>query len=142
MVELPRSAGANVLLPAGYDRHRHYPLVVFLNGLDTDYDFYAKYGLTTPFDHLGAIVVMPEGASGWFTGLVERRRAGLPLMGELRTGDRDSPILDRYPIRAARRYHALIGISMGGLGATYLGGRFPGFFGSVATLSGFVDPQY
>jgi hypothetical protein len=31
---------------------------------------------------------------------------------------------------------------MGGLGAAYLGGRLPGFFGSVASLSGFVDPQY
>src|SRR5581483_11198623 len=41
-----------------------------------------------------------------------------------------------------RRYHAIAGISMGGLGAPYLGGRLPGFFGSVAALSGFVDPQY
>jgi hypothetical protein len=31
---------------------------------------------------------------------------------------------------------------MGGLGAAYLGSRLPGFFGSVASLSGFVDPQY
>ncbi len=51
-------------------------------------------------------------------------------------------VLARYPILPQRRDHALIGISMGGLGATYLGGRLPGFFGSVATLSGFVDPQY
>ncbi|MGH3180836.1 MAG: alpha/beta hydrolase-fold protein, partial [Acidimicrobiales bacterium] len=51
-------------------------------------------------------------------------------------------ILARYPVLPQRRYHALIGISMGGLGATYLGGRLPGFFGSVATLSGFVDTQY
>jgi poly(3-hydroxybutyrate) depolymerase len=51
-------------------------------------------------------------------------------------------ILASYPILPQRRYHALIGISMGGLGATYLGGRLPGFFGSVASLSGFVDPQW
>jgi hypothetical protein len=51
-------------------------------------------------------------------------------------------ILARYPILPDRRYHALIGISMGGLGATFLGGRLPGFFGSVASLSGFVDPQW
>ena len=51
-------------------------------------------------------------------------------------------ILAAYPILPQRRYHALIGISMGGLGATYLGGRLPGFFGSVASLSGFVDPQW
>ncbi|HEX6475981.1 MAG TPA: alpha/beta hydrolase-fold protein, partial [Acidimicrobiales bacterium] len=51
-------------------------------------------------------------------------------------------ILDRYPILPQRRYHAIAGTSMGGMGATYLGGRLPGFFGSVASLSGFVDPQY
>ncbi|MGH9301728.1 MAG: alpha/beta hydrolase-fold protein, partial [Acidimicrobiales bacterium] len=51
-------------------------------------------------------------------------------------------ILAKYPILPERRYHAIAGISMGGLGAPYLGGRLPGFFGSVASLSGFVDPQY
>jgi hypothetical protein len=30
---------------------------------------------------------------------------------------------------------------MGGFGAAFLGGRLPGFFGSVGVLSGFVDPQ-
>jgi S-formylglutathione hydrolase FrmB len=133
---------ANVLLPAGYNRHKRYPLIVFLNGLNTDYDWYANNGFTKPFDHLGAIVVMPEGASGWYTDWWN-------------DGDRDGPswesyeletviptILARYAVLPQRRYHALIGISMGGLGATYLGGRLPGFFGSVATLSGFVDPQY
>ncbi len=30
---------------------------------------------------------------------------------------------------------------MGGLGAAYLGGRLPGFFGSIGVLSGFVDLQ-
>src|ERR1700733_5484289 len=31
---------------------------------------------------------------------------------------------------------------MGGFGPRFLGGRLPGFFGSVATLSGFDDIQY
>jgi hypothetical protein len=34
-----------------------------------------------------------------------------------------------------------MGVSMGGLGAAYLGGRLPGYFGSVAVYSGFVDHQ-
>jgi hypothetical protein len=44
-------------------------------------------------------------------------------------------------IRPERRWHALAGVSMGGLGAAYLGSRLPGFFGSVAVFSGFVDTQ-
>jgi S-formylglutathione hydrolase FrmB len=138
----PGPPRANVLLPAGYNRHDHYPLVVFLNGLQNDYDSYAQYGLTKPFDRLGAIVVMPEGASGWYTDWWNDGERGSPSWESYELETVIPTILARYPILPQRRYHALIGISMGGLGATYLGGRLPGFFGSVATLSGFVDPQY
>src|SRR5262249_27290314 len=37
---------------------------------------------------------------------------------------------------------AIAGISMGGMGAPLLAGRLPGFFGSVGSLSGFVDPRW
>src|ERR1700678_3625864 len=138
----PAPPRANVLLPAGYNPRRHYPLVVFLNGLDFDYDSYAQYGLTKPFDHLNAIVVMPEGGNGWFTDWWNDGERGSPSWESYELETVIPAILARYPILPQRRYHALIGISMGGLGATYLGGRLPGFFGSVATLSGFVDTQY
>ncbi|MGH9019103.1 MAG: alpha/beta hydrolase, partial [Acidimicrobiales bacterium] len=126
----------------GYNRNGHYPLVVFLNGLGLNYYSWAKYGLTKPFDRLGAIVVMPEGGNGWYTDWWNDGERASPSWEtyELETVMRT--ILARYPILPERRYHALIGISMGGLGATYLGGRLPGYFGSVASLSGFVDPQY
>ncbi len=138
----PGPPRANVLLPARYDPHKRYPLVVFLNGLNTNYDLYAQYGLTTPFDRLGAIVVMPEGASGWYTDWWNDGERGNPSWESYELDTVIPTILARYPVLPQRRYHALIGISMGGLGAAYLGGRLPGFFGSVATLSGFVDPQY
>jgi S-formylglutathione hydrolase FrmB len=138
----PGPPRADVLLPAGYNGHRHYPLVVFLNGLDFNYDSYAKYGLTKSFDRLGAIVVMPEGGNGWYADWWNDGERGSPSWESYELETVIPTILDRYPILPQRRYHALIGISMGGLGATYLGGRLPGFFGSVATLSGFVDTQY
>jgi S-formylglutathione hydrolase FrmB len=138
----PAPPRANVLLPPGYTPRKHYPLVVFLNGLDFDYDSYAQYGLTKPFDHLNAIVVMPEGGNGWFTDWWNDGERGSPSWESYELQTVVPAILALYPIRPQRRYHALIGISMGGLGATYLGGRLPGFFGSVASLSGFVDPQW
>ena len=138
----PGPPRANVLLPAGYNPHEHYPLVVFLNGLDFDYDSYAQYGLTKPFDRLNAIVVMPEGGNGWYTDWWNDGGRGNPSWESYELETVIPTILARYPILPQRRYHALIGISMGGLGATYLGGRLPGFFGSVASLSGFVDPQW
>lgn len=133
---------ANVLLPAGYDPHKHYPLIVFLDGLGTNYATWHATGLDKAFEHLGAIVVMPEGANGWYTDWWNNGERGDPSWETYYLDTVVPTILTRYPIRPERRYHALIGISMGGLGATYLGGRLPGFFGSVASLSGFVDTQW
>ncbi len=138
----PDPPRANVLLPAGYNRGEHYPLVVFLNGLDFNYASYVKYGLIKPFGALDAIVVMPEGGNGWYTDWWNDGQRGSPSWETYELETVIPTIVARYPILPQRRYHALIGISMGGLGATYLGGRLPGFFGSVATLSGFVDPQW
>ena len=131
-----------MLLPAGYNPQEHYPLVLLLNGLEGSYESYAETGLTKPFEDLGAIVVMPEGGSGWYTDWWNDGERGSPSWESYELETVIPTILARYPILPERRYHALIGISMGGLGATYLGGRLPGFFGSVATLSGFVDPQW
>jgi S-formylglutathione hydrolase FrmB len=133
---------ANVLLPAGYDPYKRYPLVVFLGGLGTNYASWAEGGLDKPFDDQGAIVVMPEGGNGWYADWWNNGRRGTPSWESYHLETVIPTILARYPILSERRYHALIGISMGGLGATYLGGRLPGFFGSVASLSGFVDPQW
>ncbi len=85
---------------------------------------------------------MPEGANGWYADWWNNGRRGNPAWESYYLETVIPTILARYPILPERRYHALIGISMGGLGATYLGGRLPGFFGSVASLSGFVDPQW
>jgi S-formylglutathione hydrolase FrmB len=133
---------ANVLLPAGYDPQKRYPLVVFLGGLGTNYASWVDGGLDKPFRDQGAIVVMPEGGNGWYTDWWNNGERGNPSWESYHLETVIPTILARYPILPERRYHALIGISMGGLGATYLGGRLPGFFGSVASLSGFVDPQW
>jgi len=132
---------ANVLLPAGYNPSQRYPLLVLLNGLGTDYDWYAQEGFLPLFDSLDAIVVMPEGASGWFADWWNGGQRGNPAWESYELDVVLATVQARYPILPQRQYHAIVGISMGGLGAAYLGGRLPGFFGSVASLSGFVDPQ-
>ncbi|MDA8355836.1 MAG: alpha/beta hydrolase-fold protein [Actinomycetota bacterium] len=138
----PGPPRANVLLPAGYDPHRRYPLLVLLNGFDTDYDWYAHWGLAQLLDHLGAIVVMPEGASGWYANWWNDGQRGDPAWETYELDVVIPSVLARYPILPGRHYHAIAGTSMGGLGAVYLAGRLPGFFGSVASLSGWDDPQY
>jgi S-formylglutathione hydrolase FrmB len=138
----PGPPRANVLLPDHYDPARRYPLLVLFSGLQTTYAWYAQTGLTAAFDGLDAIVVMPEGGNGWYTDWWNDGARGSPAWESYELNEVLPAVLDRYPILPQRRYHAIAGISMGGLGAAYLGGRLPGFFGSVASLSGFVDPQY
>lgn len=138
----PGPPRANVLLPSGYDPHERYPLLVLLNGLNTNYAWFAQWGLTKAFARLNAIVVMPEGGSGWYTDWWNDGERGSPSWESYELDTVLPSILARYPILPQRRYHALAGVSMGGLGAVYLGGRLPGFFGSVASLSGFVDPGF
>jgi len=133
---------ANVLLPDGYNPHRRYPLLVLLHGLNGDYNTYAFAGDLTVFNGFPGIVVMPEGADGWYTDWWNNGERGSPAWESYELNEVVPSILARFPILPERRYHAIAGISMGGLGAAYLGSRLPGFFGSVASLSGFVDPQY
>lgn len=143
-LDYPGPPRADVLLPAGYNAHRRYPLLVLLNALGNDYSSYAENGIVTMIKaaRLNAIVVMPEGGSGWYADWWNGDRPGHPAWETYELDDVIPTIMKRYPIRPGRRFHAIAGFSMGGLGAAYLGGRLPGFFGSVASLSGFVDPHY
>jgi S-formylglutathione hydrolase FrmB len=133
---------ANVLLPDGYRPDKRYPLLVLLHGLNGDYNSYAFGGDTDVFNGFPGIVVMPEGADGWYTDWWNDGERGSPAWESYELNEVIPAVLARFPILPERRYHAIAGISMGGLGAAYLGSRVPGFFGSVASLSGFVDPQY
>jgi S-formylglutathione hydrolase FrmB len=138
----PGEPMADVLLPAGYDPAKRYPLLFLLHGLGGSYQFYVQQGLLPELDHLDAIVVMPDGGpAGWYADWWNDGQRGGPAWETYELDDVLPTVLRRFPIRPGRRWHAIAGISMGGLGAGYLGGRLPGFFGTVASLSGFVDPQ-
>ncbi len=132
---------ADVLLPAGYTRSKSYPLLVLLHGAASPYSWYVQAGLTDVFAHLNAIVVTPPGGTGWYTNWWNNGERGDPSWESYELEEVIPTILAKYRILPQRRYHAIAGISMGGLGAPFLGGRLPGFFGSVAILSGYVDPQ-
>ncbi|HEY1829642.1 MAG TPA: alpha/beta hydrolase-fold protein [Acidimicrobiales bacterium] len=140
----PGPPRANVLLPAGYNPQQRYPLLVLLSGLANNYASYAQDGIVAKIEasDLDAVVVMPEGGNGWYANWLDNGQPGSPAWETYELDVVLPTILDRYPILPGRQYHAIAGFSMGGLGAVYLGGRLPGFFGTVATLSGFVDTQY
>lgn len=133
---------ARVLLPAGYDPRRRYSLMVLLNGLSGVYSDWSTAGLgtiTKTADGFDGIIVMPEGGSGWYTDWWNDGHRGNPSWESYIIDQVVPQVLERFSIREGRRWHALVGLSMGGMGAAYLGGRMAGFFGSVAIISGLVD---
>jgi hypothetical protein len=84
---------------------------------------------------------MPEGGDGWYTDWWNGGKRGSPAWESYILDEVIPQIQERYRIRPERRWHALAGVSMGGFGTAYLGSRVPGYFGSIAVFSGFVDTQ-
>jgi S-formylglutathione hydrolase FrmB len=139
----PGPPRADVLLPDRYNPHKRYPLIVLLPGFSNTYAILGPSMLDAQkvLAGLQAIVVAPEGETGWYADWYNNGAYGTPEWESYILDEAIPQIVQRYKILPQRRYHALFGISMGGLGATYLGGRLPGFFGSIGALSGFVDLQ-
>jgi S-formylglutathione hydrolase FrmB len=135
---------AKVMLPDGYRRRHAYPLLLLLHGAGDTYKSWAdadRGDIRRTAAGLGAIVVMPDGATGFYSNWFNGGRRGDPAWESYFLDEVLPRIRKRYRIRAGRRWHAIAGLSMGGFGATFLGGRAPGYFGSVSSFSGFVDHQ-
>jgi S-formylglutathione hydrolase FrmB len=135
---------AKVLLPAGYDPDEQYPLLVLLAGLTSNYHLWSDAGagqIAKTAAGLDAIIVMPEAGNGWYTDWWNKGRRGGPSWETYILDDVVPYATSHYNIKPERRWHALAGVSMGGLGTAYLGGRAPGFFGSISVLSGLVDTE-
>lgn len=135
---------AKVLLPDDYDPEKAYPLLVLLIGLNSHYDDWSDPGMgeieKTAAGFPG-IIVMPEGGDGWYVDWWNQGERGSPSWESYILDSVIPQVEERYRIRPERRWHSLAGVSMGGLGTAYLGGRVPGYFGSIAVFSGFVDTQ-
>ena len=140
----PRRLRANVLLPDGYDGRRRFPVLFLLHGVGDNFMTWARPSrgdIAQTARGLDAIVVMPEAARSFYANWWNGGRRGDPgwerfFLDEL------VPLVERsFRVRAGRRWHAIAGASMGGLGAAYLASQLPGYFGSAATFSGFVAHQ-
>lgn len=136
---------ARAILPDNYNPKKAYPLLFILPGLSNTYSWWTEPGrgnVAKTVEGLDAIVVTPEGGTGgWYTDWWNKGRRGNPAWESYFLDQVIPQIQARFMIRPERRYHAISGGSMGGLGAAYLGGRLPGYFGTVVILSGFVDTQ-
>jgi S-formylglutathione hydrolase FrmB len=132
-----------VYLPDGYNGHRRFPILWLLHGHGDAYDSWInpKQGDFLQIARgFSGIVVMPEGAQGWYTDWWSG--------GERRPGWESYYLLELIPlverrlrILPGRSNHAIAGLSMGGEGAAFFAEQRPGYFGAVASFSGTLSIQ-
>ena len=134
----------NVLLPDGYDGQRRFPVLYLLHGHGDAYDHWAnaqRGDVAAIAAGLGAIVVMPEGARGWYANWWNEGRRGDPGWERYHLDELIPLVERRLRVRPGRRWRAIAGLSMGGLGALYYASQRPGYFGSAASFSGAISIQ-
>lgn len=131
---LGRTAKVRLLLPAGWDRTRRWPVLYLLHGCCDTYDSWTR---ETDVEELPALrqvlVVMPEGgATGFYSDWKDGPHWETFHLVELRR------LLERDFGAGPRR--AIAGLSMGGFGALSYAARHPGLFRAAASYSGVVHP--
>ena len=134
----PQALPVNVLLPDGYDPHKRYPVLYLLHGHGDSYWswFAQKNGdLVHTAPGFPGIVVMPEAGQGWYADWWNGGRRGAPGWESYHLRELIPLVERRLPIRRARRWHAIAGLSMGGEATMYYASQRPGYFGSAAAFS-------
>src|SRR3954470_18076634 len=138
----PKALRVNVFIPDGYDGKRDFPVLYLLHGHGDSYDDWAGKGQVEQIaKDLGALIVMPEGARGWYTDWWNGGRRGAPAWERYHLDELIPLVERRLKIRPGRRWHAVVGLSMGGEGAMYYATQRPGYFGTAASFSGAISIQ-
>ena len=138
----PGKLMANVLLPNGYTPKKRYPLLLLLHGSGERFDSWADPllgDIANTAKDLNAVIVMPEGAQGFYTDWWNDGTQNDPAWEEYIRVSLLPMIQRKFSIRPERRYHAIAGFSMGGFGTWLTASQLPGFFGTAVPLSAFAS---
>lgn len=138
----PGTLKANVLLPDGYTPAKRYPLLLLLHGAGERYDSWndAQLGdIKNTARDLAAVIVMPEGARGFYTDWWNDGARTNPGWEHYIRDELLPLVQQKFSIRTERRYHAVAGFSMGGYGTYLTGSLLNGYFGTVVPLSAFAS---
>jgi S-formylglutathione hydrolase FrmB len=140
----PNALRVNVYLPDGYDGRRRFPVLYLLHGHGDAYDYWAspeRGDVSRVARELGAVIVMPEGARGWYVNWWRGGRRGDPGWERYHLDELIPLVERRLRVRRGRRWHAVAGLSMGGEGSLFYASQRPGYFGAAASFSGSISIQ-
>jgi S-formylglutathione hydrolase FrmB len=139
------STHVDVDLPVGYRSHPHkrWPVAYFLAGISNTYkSFNSVVDGVKLTEHFPAIVVSPNGDSGWWSDWYNSGKYGAPKY-ESFVIDQLIPLIDKtFRTIPKRSERAIAGVSMGGYGSMMLAARHPDLFADAASLSGAVDTDF
>ncbi|HMT06261.1 MAG: hypothetical protein KDB48_06825 [Solirubrobacterales bacterium] len=138
----PGKLMANVLLPDGYTPKKRYPLLLLLHGSGERFDSWADPllgDIANTAKGLDAVIVMPEGAQGFYTDWWKNGERSNPAWEDYIREGLLPLVQERFSIRPERQYHAIAGFSMGGFGTWLTSSMLPGFFGTSVPLSAFAS---
>lgn len=140
----PNALRVNVLLPDGYDGVQRFPVLYLLHGHGDSFDSWINRQLgdvRTVAKGFPGIIVMPEGAKGWYANWYRGGKRRGPAWERYYLDELIPLVERRLRIRHGRRWHAIAGLSMGGEGSMFFAEQVPGYFGSVASFSGPLSTQ-
>lgn len=132
-----RAIPVAVVLPRDYETSGcRYPVVTCLHGVGGTYQTFLDPPTFSAVDEHGFIAVLPQsGPSWWFDSPVVATNRFETFVAKELVGYVDSHYRT-CPCRSAR---ALVGASMGGHGACWIGFRHSDVFGAVGSIYGGVD---
>jgi S-formylglutathione hydrolase FrmB len=127
-----------VIMPAGYDNKKRFPVVYLLHGYDGKYDNWIKKmpALKDWSTLFHSIIVCPDGGNSWYF----NSTADSSIQYETFITNEVVSFTDKkYKTIADKAHRAITGLSMGGHGAIFLAIRHPRLFGAAGSISGAVD---
>ncbi len=142
----PNALRVNVYLPDGYDPHskRRYPVLFLLHGVGDAYDSWSLPRQGEIMDvarGFGGFIVMPEADRGYYTNWWNGGRRGDPGWERYHLDELIPLVERRLPIMRGRRWRAVYGFSIGGMGAMFYASQRPGYFGSAGASQGTLSLQ-
>ncbi len=142
----PNALRVNVFLPDGYDARstRRYPVLYLLHGVGDAYDSWSlprQGDLLEVARGFPGFIVMPEADRGFYTNWWNGGRYGDPAWERYHLDELIPLVEARLPILRARRWHAIYGFSMGGMGALFYASQRPGYFGAAGSSQGLIQLQ-
>jgi putative tributyrin esterase len=133
---LNRDMPYRVVLPSKVAPGQRLPVVYLLHGGGGGFRDWTNDSDVAHFAESGLILVMPEGASSYYTNAVDPPQ---DRYEDYIVGDLIADVESKFPVATGRASRALIGVSMGGFGAVNLALHHPDLFIFAGGLSSAID---